>query len=137
MNKKIIIWGSGSFAALILASILFFTFAPFQTESNNKPLKPSDVITEFRKAVESGKVEDTKIYVSNEILKTFESGRAWGTYPEYIRWNREKYKSIKPISEKITGETATVKANVTYTDNSKEEKKYYLIKENDQWKIAE
>lgn len=107
----------------------------------NKPaLTPSETISAFHESIIKGKTEDTKQLLTNDIRAAFESGTApWyvGTFGDFMKDHQDKYKSIKPISEKVSGSTATVTAEVIYSDNSSETKEFFLINEEDQWKIAE
>lgn len=124
-------------AGLGIIALSFILPAAF----NNKPaLTPSETISAFHESIIKGQTEDTKQLLTNDIRAAFESGTApWyvGTFGDFMKDHQDKYKSIKPISEKVSGSTATVTAEVTYSDNSSETKEFFLINEEDQWKIAE
>lgn len=107
---------------------------------NKPPLTPSETISAFHESIIKGKTEETKTLLTNDIRAAFESGTApWyvGTFGDFMKDHQDKYKSIKPTDETIAGSTATVTAEVTYRDNSSETKEFFLIKEEDKWKIAE
>ncbi|USK42243.1 DUF4878 domain-containing protein [Cytobacillus oceanisediminis] len=60
-----------------------------------------------------------------------------GSFGDFIKDYQDKYKIIQPINEKIKGNTATVKVDDTYRDNSSETKEFILLNEEGKWKIAE
>lgn len=132
MKKWKVILGIG--LLVVSFSFLLFIF-------NQEQPTPADTITAYHKAVKAGEVEESKKYVSTDILKAFENGGFWqyGSYGNFVIEYKNKTKSVKMLdnTEKISGQTATIQAVVTYMDGRKETKKYFLVKENRKWKIAE
>jgi hypothetical protein len=128
--------------ALMVAALFIF----YQTTSHTKvtttvkQLSPTETFLAFDKAARKNDIEGSKKYIDKEVLKTIESGNAWwiGSYANFIKDYNQKNKEISPIknTEKITGETATLKVKVTYTDNSTEEKTYDFVKQSGKWKIT-
>ncbi|MEH6994305.1 DUF4878 domain-containing protein [Neobacillus drentensis] len=59
-----------------------------------------------------------------------------GTYPELITKVQKEMKSIKPIDEKITGETAIFKVKLNYKDGFSKTGEIKMIKDDGIWKIA-
>lgn len=133
MNKTIIFTGSGLILALSLIFLLAFNRDPVLT--------PVDTIKSFHKAATSGQIAESKEFVTNDILKSFENGGFpnYGSYGNFISEYKSKTKKIHPISKsvKIKGNSASLKVDVTYTNNRKSTETYNLIKEDGQWKIAE
>lgn len=60
-----------------------------------------------------------------------------GSFGDFIKDYQDKYKTIQTINEKIKGNNATVKVDVTYRDNSSETNEFIMIKEEGEWKIIE
>lgn len=137
MNKKKLYWGLGAFVAL---SLMFTVFATITGAGVFKePLSPSETITEFHDYVINGKNEESKEFVADEILKSFENGGfpVYGSYGGFVRDHKNTKKEINPVSEKIDGNTATVEAKVITSTGREYDETYYMIKEDGIWKIAE
>lgn len=133
IDKNLILIAIAS--ALLMAGLALYSFFRADPASS-----PSEALSAFHESIKAGEIDDTKRYITADINAAFESGRTpWyvGSFGEFIKDHQQKYKSIEPLSESIHGETAMVKANVTYKDNSSEIKEYLLIKEDGEWKIAE
>lgn len=112
---------------LVLRTVTLLLIVPFflLACSNSKPLRPSETIIKFDETAKKGNIKDSKQYVDSDTLKAIESGKAWwiGTYNSFITDYNKTFKKVTPLTktEKINGDTATVKVEVTHPDNSKEE----------------
>jgi hypothetical protein len=59
-----------------------------------------------------------------------------GAYPEFITKVQKEMKSIKPIDEKITGETAIFIVKLNYKGGFSNTGEIKMIKEDGIWKIG-
>lgn len=138
--KKKILWGIGGIVAVFLALIIVIANEPQEKVTSNLPhkLTPSETIKAFDKAAKAGEIEETKKYVAKDILTGFKNGAYphYGSYAGFIGEYKNNTKSLKIVSEKITGESATVNAQLTDMSNYKDDEEYILTKENGKWKIA-
>ncbi|MDF2859547.1 MAG: hypothetical protein K0Q87_5398 [Neobacillus sp.] len=120
----------------LLLTVPFFLFAC----SNTNTIGPSETIIKFDETAKKGNIKESKQYIESETIKSIESGKAWwiGTYSSFIADYNKTYKKVVPLkkTEKINGDTASVKVEVTHPDNSKEERTYNLVKEDHRWKIT-
>lgn len=135
MNKKRMIYiGVSIFLTLSITILLAFN-------SFKKDLSPSDTITAFHELASTGKIEESKQYISNDIIENFEKGQFWfyGSYANFIRDYNEDTKTVTPITKslEIVGETATIDVKIKDHQDYETEDTYYLIKEDGRWKIAE
>jgi hypothetical protein len=123
-------------AVVLLLIASFFLFAC----SHTKPLSPSETIVKFDEANKKGDIKASEQYVDSNVLQLIKDGKAWwiGTYSNFITDYNKEYKKVTSLkkTEKINGDTATVETTVIYKDNSKGEKTYNLVKENNKWKIT-
>lgn len=122
-------------ALLIVPSVLFGC-----STQTSQIMTPDKIVVAFDKANKERNIDESKQYVDKEVLNAIENGRAWwiGTYTNFVNDYDKDVKKIKPIdnSIKIKGDTATVDVLVTHTNNSESKKTYYLVKQDDQWKIT-
>jgi Domain of unknown function (DUF4878) len=121
--------------ALVIALSLSVTWIGF-----NKALTPKETIEAFHKEATKGKIEESKDYISKDVLKGFENGSAWwmGSYPTFIKEYNEDFQAVKPLenTEKINGNMATIDVQITSPEGDKRTEPYILIKENGEWKIT-
>lgn len=135
-KKKVLFTGLG---LLIALSGIFLAAFNHYSKEEKKDLTPSETIITVHELAKAGDIEGTKEYMDDDILIVFEKGTYWGgTYTEFISDYAEKTKSVAPIEKTmvIARESASIDVKITYTDLSKETKKYVLVKENGIWKIA-
>lgn len=122
----------------LLVTIFMFIFVTGCTYFFfKKSLSPSATIIAFSTAATAGDISETKKYVSTETLRKIEEGKFWwlGTYENYIHEREQRFKSVRPKKENITGDIATIEAEVVGKDDSTGKRTYLLAKENGKWKI--
>jgi len=116
---------------LILVSFCLISCSSFDS--------PSTVITKFYTLVEKGKVNDAYKFITQEgkeMLKRYGSGvSALSKGTDKIK-SKGGIKSLKILSEEITGDTATVKFELNYGNGTKENDSEKLVKEEGSWRIA-
>lgn len=133
MKNKWFYIGVGILLALSATFVGAFSF--------NQKLSPAETIDAFHEKAMAGEVKESKEYLSEDILKAFDSGGFWqyGSYGNFIRDYTTRTKSVEPLekTEKISGESATIDVKITYVDGGEETEKYFLVKEDGEWKIVE
>jgi hypothetical protein len=103
-------------------------------------LSPSETVMTFDKEAKQGHIEETKKFISKDLLRSIEEGKFWWikTYSAVIdQYNNGSYNKVIPLSEEILGDIATVNVEITKKDGSKKKKSFKFVKEDGHWKLAD
>lgn len=129
--KYLILSGAGLIIVLSAFFLIRFT---------QSALSPSETVSAFHKNARAMNIPKTEELVANDIVKGFANGAfpQYGSFGGFLTDYHNHYKSVKPIqgTEKIDGDSASVKANIIYNNGMKKTDTYQLIKEDGRWKIA-
>lgn len=125
--------------AIVTIIVLSFSAFIFKIQAH-QDYTPSEAVTNYYTAAKNGDIKEAERYVATEVLEVYEKrNNPWiGTLKADITKEGQKYKKVKPISENIQNETATVKVELSHKGemNYKSKEDYLLIKENDGWKLT-
>ncbi|HWR01958.1 MAG TPA: DUF4878 domain-containing protein [Chlorobaculum sp.] len=96
---------------------------------------PSQVVKDFYRDIESGKIEDATKLLSAQTNQTF--GSKLSTLMAHQTSEIKNKGGIKSIDteENVTGDLATVKYKIMFGNNETENGNLNLIKEKGDWKI--
>ncbi|MED3561482.1 hypothetical protein [Bacillus xiapuensis] len=131
-SKRNVIIGLGLLIALSAIFLVAF--------KDKHELTPAETILAYHEKAKAGAIEDTKEYVSEQVLKDFESGKYWhyGSYNNFVADYAKNTISVRPVTktETINGMSATIEVQIVTSNQMKKTEKYYLVKEWGKWRIA-
>ena len=124
---------------LVLSTILLLTLiSACNTKTNaDKGYTPSEAVENFYKHAKAGELDEAEKYIAKEVIDyyTNNSNTSSGTLSYAITDEGSRYTNVKGKEEKINGQTAVVKAEITNKSNNTFNKDYNLIKEDEGWKL--